>query len=230
MAEIGIYDVLATSYGEIVTPPIPTLQDSAVLFIDIQQLAGPDYLQEKAEAAGLPAGDVKNALADYRVRFEGAVANCKAVLETARRVGFAPIHVKIQSSCGNARDTGPLHRSMGWTFAPGDKTTEFLPETAPNEGEIVITKTASGAFSGTGLDSTLRNMGIKHLFMCGFVTDECVETTARVALDLGYRVKIVQDATTTYDNNNYLHVIQKFSGFGMTQTAAECIGLLKTLS
>ncbi len=229
MSEIGIYDVLATSYGEIVTPPVPTAQDTALLLVDIQYLSTPDYLQETAQAAGLAKTDIEKALADYRERFEGALINAKALLDTARNIGIAPIHIKIQSSCGNARDTGPFHRSMGWTFAPGDKTTEFLPQTKPKPGEIVITKTASGAFSGTNLNSTLRNMGIQHVFICGFVADECVETTARVALDLGYRVKLAQDATATYDNNCYLDTIQRFTRFGMAQTTAACIETFEKL-
>lgn len=220
---LNINDVLATSYRSALPIPDPTRADTALLLIDIQHLAEPAYIEKTAVAAGLPEKGVKHALADYDLRFRKAVSNCRKVLEAARASGIPPIHVKIQSLSLQARDTSDLHKRLGWRFAPGNPATEFLPETAPREGEIVITKTASGAFAGTALDSTLRNMGIEHVYICGFVADECVETTARVALDLGYRVKIISDATTTYHADAAEFTINKFKGFGFTQEAEDVV-------
>ncbi|HEY8295103.1 MAG TPA: isochorismatase family protein, partial [Micrococcaceae bacterium] len=39
--------------------------------------------------------------------------------------------------------------------------------------------------------------GITELAVCGIRTEQCVETTTRVASDLGYRVDFVVDATAT---------------------------------
>ena len=222
---LSIEDVLATSYLSAVPPSEATKANSALLLVDIQHLAEPAYLASKAVKAGLPEGAVADALADYDARFKRALSNCVKVLETARAHGVAPVHVKIQSLSSCARDTGALHRRLGWRFPPGDPATEFLPETAPLPGEIVITKTASGSFAGTSLDSTLRNMGVEHLFICGFVADECVETTARAALDLGYVVKIVSDGTTTYRADAAAYTMNKFTGFGFTMSAEDVIEL-----
>lgn len=221
MAKIDITDVLATSYFEAKAPPEITQKNAALLLIDIQHLATPEYLHNKAIKGGLSSIDVKEALADYTVRFEAAVEECRNVLCAARANNIPPIHVKIQSASADARDTGPVHRRLGWEFPPSNEATKFLDAARPLEGEIVITKTASGAFTGTSLDTVLRNMGIQHLYICGFVTDECVETTARVALDLGYVSKIIRDATTTYQASSYQNVIEKFEAFGFTQRADE---------
>lgn len=214
--EIGLLDVLMVSYANAKAPPQINKENTALLLIDIQHLAEPSHLAAKAIAVGLDPVAVNKALKDYEVRFNSALANCSKLLESARINGIIPIHIKIQSLSKTARDTGALHRRMGWTFPPGDKATEFLEPVKPLDDEIVITKTASGAFTGTALESTLKNMGIEYVFICGFVTDECVETTARVALDLGFLTQIVSDATTTYFAESYLSTITKFASLGLT--------------
>ncbi|MGV6820230.1 MAG: cysteine hydrolase family protein [Parvularcula sp.] len=220
---VGINDVLATSYLSAQAPSAATTTNTALLLIDIQHLSEPAYLHSKAVTAGLDGKAVDQALQDYERRFDAALLNCAKVLEASRQSGIVPIHVKIQSLEKQARDTGPLHRRMGWQFPPGSAATRFLEPTAPATDEIVITKTASGAFTGTALEATLRNMGIEHLRICGFVTDECVETTARVALDLGFVVKVISDATTTYHAEAYNSTIEKFSSFGFAATADDVI-------
>lgn len=214
--EIGLLDVLMVSYTNAKAPPPLKKDNTALLLIDIQHLAEPSHLASKAIAAGLDPESVNSALKDYETRFNVALNNCAKLLEAARKTGIIPIHIKIQSLSKNARDTGALHRRMGWTFPPGDKATQFLDPVKPLDDEIVITKTASGAFTGTALESTLKNMGIEYVFICGFVTDECVETTARVALDLGFLTQIVSDATTTYFAESYLSTITKFASLGLT--------------
>lgn len=228
--KIGLNDVLATSYLSAQEPPAATATNAALLLIDIQHLSEPAYLHSKAVAAGLDGKAVGQALQDYQRRFDGALQNCAKVLDACRQSAIVPIHVKIQSLEKQARDTGPLHRRMGWQFPPGSAATRFLEPTAPTTDEIVITKTASGAFTGTALEATLRNMGIEHLRICGFVTDECVETTARVALDLGFVVKVVSDATTTYHAEAYNSTIEKFSSFGFAATTDDVISEFMALA
>jgi nicotinamidase-related amidase len=47
------------------------------------------------------------------------------------------------------------------------------------------------------LQQSLTEAGIRELVVCGIRTEQCVETTARIGSDLGYRVVFVTDATTT---------------------------------
>lgn len=227
---IGINEVLATSSLNPRTPPLPTRENTVLLLIDIQHLAEPSYHVKNAVAAGMDEHDVRAALADYEARFNAAVGNASRVLDAARAAGIPPIHVKIQAMSAQGRDTSFLHSWLGWNFPPGSPATQFLEATKPTEDEIVITKTASGAFTGTSLDSTLRNMGVEHLIIVGFMTDECVETTTRVALDYGYVARVVSDATTTYHIESYQSTTGKLSSYGFTLTADEAIAELQMMT
>jgi nicotinamidase-related amidase len=60
-----------------------------------------------------------------------------------------------------------------------------------------LTKTSHNAFTTTGLQQLLTHRGITKLVICGIRTEQCCETTARVASDLGYQVTFVTDATAT---------------------------------
>jgi nicotinamidase-related amidase len=68
----------------------------------------------------------------------------------------------------------------------------------PIAGEPTITKTSRNAFTTTNLQQLLTERGIRDLVLCGIQTEQCCETTARLAADLGYDVEFVTDATATF--------------------------------
>jgi nicotinamidase-related amidase len=49
------------------------------------------------------------------------------------------------------------------------------------------------------LHGWLSARGISSVVLCGITTNHCVETTARMAANLGYAVSFVLDATHTFD-------------------------------
>nr|WP_284466973.1 isochorismatase family protein [Actinomadura madurae] len=61
-----------------------------------------------------------------------------------------------------------------------------------------MTKTSRNAFTTTNLQQLLTSRGIGEVTVCGIQTEQCCETTARLAADLGYRVTFVTDATATF--------------------------------
>jgi nicotinamidase-related amidase len=81
---------------------------------------------------------------------------------------------------------------------PGNRIQEFA---RPREDEPLIEKSANCAFVGTDLETRLREAGVTTLVIVGFVTNHCVETTARVAGDLGFNTYVVSDATAAFDRN-----------------------------
>lgn len=63
---------------------------------------------------------------------------------------------------------------------------------------VSFQKHVHNAFTDTGLDHWLRQRDIRHLIIAGIRTEQCCETTARVASDLGYEVTFVSEATLTF--------------------------------
>lgn len=62
-----------------------------------------------------------------------------------------------------------------------------------------FTKSRHSALVGTGLDVWLTQRGIRRLIVSGIRTEQCCETTARHASDLGWQVDFVPAATLTWD-------------------------------
>jgi nicotinamidase-related amidase len=79
-------------------------------------------------------------------------------------------------------------------YRPDRPSHAFKPEAAPGPNEAVIGKRGHSAFVGTPLEETLDALGATTLVICGVLTHNSVEATARHAADLGYRVFIVADA------------------------------------
>lgn len=75
---------------------------------------------------------------------------------------------------------------------------QLMDGLVPLDGEPVVTKTSINAFTTTNLQQTLTSRGIRELVICGIQTEQCCETTTRVASDLGYEVAFVTDATATF--------------------------------
>ena len=67
------------------------------------------------------------------------------------------------------------------------------------EAALTVHKTRHSALVGTGLDVWLVQLGIRHLIVSGIRTEQCCETTARHASDLGWQVLFVPQATLTWD-------------------------------
>jgi nicotinamidase-related amidase len=93
------------------------------------------------------------------------------------------------------------HESMrpGSAFAPGSTGYPVKDEAREIEGEPVIVKRVNSAFIGTDLEARLRAAGITTLVICGATTNHCVETTTRMAGNLGFDARLVRDATWTFD-------------------------------
>lgn len=68
----------------------------------------------------------------------------------------------------------------------------------PEHYDVQFYKEAHNAFNTTGLQRWLTERDINHLVVTGIRTEQCCETTTRVAADLGYQVDFVTEATLTF--------------------------------
>ena len=85
------------------------------------------------------------------------------------------------------------------SFRPGSTGFAVKEEARERDGEPVIVKRVNSAFIGTDLESRLRAGGIQRVVICGATTNHCVETTTRMAGNLGFDTHLVRDATWTFD-------------------------------
>jgi nicotinamidase-related amidase len=85
----------------------------------------------------------------------------------------------------------------GTVFDPALGFVRLLDGLAPAPDEPVLHKSSHNSFTTTNLQQLLTTAGIRDLAVCGIRTEQCVETTARLAADLGYEVTFVVDATAT---------------------------------
>jgi nicotinamidase-related amidase len=86
----------------------------------------------------------------------------------------------------------------GTVFDPARGQVRPMAGLHPRDDEPVLVKTSINAFTTTNLAQLLTLRGIRDLVVCGIRTEQCVETTSRVAADLGYAVTFVTDATATF--------------------------------
>lgn len=116
---------------------------------------------------------------------EAAIAETAQLLARARQSGMPVIHV--------------MHRGRGAMFNPASPGFEIVAQLRPGTGESIIEKTLENCFAGSQLAETIQRTGRKNLIFSGFMTHNCLGTTARAARDLGYGITIVARATATRD-------------------------------
>jgi nicotinamidase-related amidase len=71
-------------------------------------------------------------------------------------------------------------------------------EAAPGPGEPVVGKHVNSAFIGTDLEARLKAHASDTVVLCGFTTNHCVSTTARMAGNLGFRTFVLSDSTVAF--------------------------------
>jgi nicotinamidase-related amidase len=114
----------------------------------------------------------------------------------------SPSLVRAQALLDGAKDRGVpvaqvFHVADDGPFALASGYVKTLREIsiAPS---AVFHKRSHSALIGTGLDVWLVRQGIRRLVVAGIRTEQCCETTARHASDLGYHVDYVTEATCTF--------------------------------
>lgn len=148
-------------------------QHTALILVDVQRAF------EEWEAAGM------------RRNNPDAVANIKTLLAGFRQAGAMVVHIRHAS----LEDGSALAAD-----APGYAPIEGAQEQA---GEPVFVKHVNASFIGTALEAHLRANAITTPVICGITTNHCVETTTRMAGNLGFDARLVEDACYTFDRTGF---------------------------
>jgi nicotinamidase-related amidase len=73
----------------------------------------------------------------------------------------------------------------------------------PRTEEPVMIKNTRNCFTSTILQPYLLEKGVRRVVITGIQMEQCCETTARIAADLGYAVDFVTEATMTFPIPNW---------------------------
>lgn len=87
-------------------------------------------------------------------------------------------------------------------FVKGTEGWQIHSSLSPREDEMVVDKHYNSAFKDTNLHVYLQSKGITSLLICGMQTEYCIDTTVKVAFELGYQVAVVEGGTTTFGDED----------------------------
>jgi nicotinamidase-related amidase len=136
-----------------------------------------------------------------------ALANIARLLAAFRERNMAIFHIRHAST------------EPGSRLRPNRRGYQPITEAREVEGEPILVKHVNSAFIGTDLEKRLREASFETLVIAGITTNHCVETTTRMAGNLGFDARLVADACYTFDR----------VGFDGMAESAEAIHLM-TLS
>ena len=142
---------------------------TAVLVIDVQE----SFRQRKSWA---------------QVSNPDIAADVSRLVDTARRAGHEVVWILHADT--ESEGSAPFNPASGFV-----RVFEGLD---PAHDEPIIIKTSRNAFTTTNLGQYLMRRGVRRVAIAGIQTEQCCETTARLAADLGYDVTFVTEATATF--------------------------------
>ena len=142
-------------------------KSTALLLVDVQEGVN------DVKYYGGPSGKRNN---------DSAEENMRCLLTEWRRLGK-----QVAFTRHNSRElNSPLKLSLG--------TGKQIEGLDIHEADIVVDKDVNSGFIGTSLELELRRSGIDRLVVMGFYTNYCIETTVRMAGNLGFDTYLVHDA------------------------------------
>ncbi|MGI9333206.1 MAG: isochorismatase family cysteine hydrolase [Gammaproteobacteria bacterium] len=209
------------------TREVPLVPEQAgLLFVDVQNFCAH---RKGGEFEGVSERDFGARYGYYFDRIEHYVIPNMQRLQSAFRVaGMEVMYTVIESLTRDGRDRSLDYKITGFNVPKGSWDAQVLEQIAPGKDEIVLPKTSSSVFISTHIDYVLRNIGIKQLVICGFVTDQCVESAVRDACDLGYLVTLVTDACATYSKARHDNALRAIAGYGRQVSTVELIDELRS--
>ncbi len=116
---------------------------------------------------------------------EAVVARINGLAARARLAGAPVVWVQHETASGDLVADTP-----GWQLHPGLVT-------APSD--VFLRKRMSDAFLRTHLHELLAERDVRHVTVCGYSSEFCVDSSVRGAASRGYAVTLAADAHTSHD-------------------------------
>lgn len=186
----------------------------ALLIIDSQRLhVDPDFNDPAFMSWGVDSGLQKpNGTAETRATAE----RCRDLAEEARGAGV-PVFIVYY-----AFDDEDLASANGGLY---------MVEYKPERGDVLVPKDEMSVFQGSDLDVYLKKRGIGTLFLAGFHASRCITDSAMDGVDLGYKVKLVEECIGENDPHSDIAVsraLGALEAYGAERvTAAQAISAMR---
>jgi nicotinamidase-related amidase len=153
------------------------------------QLAGADLRPPPLANSTLVIIDAQNEYLDGKLALPAiapALLALAQLLAMARQVAAPVVHIQHKGRAGGLFDLAARGGAI-------------IDAVRPHAAEDVVQKPLPNAFAQTDLDAMLKQLGRSQIVIAGFMTHMCVSSTARAALDLGYKATVAADAAATRD-------------------------------
>ncbi|MBI4775565.1 MAG: cysteine hydrolase [Deltaproteobacteria bacterium] len=164
---------------------------------------------------------------------QGTISNAVKLAEGARNKGAMVVHAPFlfnEQYFGDHKMVGIVKAvADGNAFREGTWGAEIIDELKPGKKDRVVTgKCTLCGFNNTDLEKTIKDARIKNVVIGGFLTNFCVESTARTAYDKGYSVTVIKNATAATSPEEQNYVEQKILPLlGQTLTVDEFLAQLE---
>ncbi len=176
-------------------------------------------------------GKLYRALVTDKDMMHNSIANIEKALDYARQNDMEIIHVGLRFEKGYpelANGKSGLRKAIpnAGTFPINGFGAQFYESVKPIDGEFVVTgRVGASGFTGSNLDVYLRNNKIEKLYLVGYATHVCVESTLRDAHERGYDTFLISDGTSAFNRYQQEYVLNDIvHHFGEHLTTQEFIG------
>lgn len=177
----------------------------------------------------------------YYIRCEKLIIpNLIKIVDFFRKNNIKIIYTRIASQDRSFADTPSTSKKnlvdeenidregRKWTLFKDEDASQIDTRIKPEENDIVIMKTGSGAFCSSEMDLILRSNNISKLIFSGGLTDACVSSTVRQAWDRGYLCTVLEDAcisSSMDDHNAEIKILEKY--YAWPVKTSEIIDMIK---
>lgn len=160
-------------------------------------------------------GKLYKALVKDKEMMQASIINIEKALDYARKNNIEVIHVGLRFEKGYpelANGKSGLRKAIpnAGTFPINEFGSQFYETVKPIEGEFVVTgRVGASGFTGSNLDAYLRNNKIENIYLVGYATHVCVESTLRDGHERSYNTFVISDATSAFNQTQQSYFLSE---------------------
>jgi nicotinamidase-related amidase len=197
--------------------------------VDLSSLTAPSHTAVLTmELQRGVTGDLA-AIADLAsvVAANGMIDHCARLLDAARAAGVRVVHCTAEfrpDRAGSATNSPMLAVMMRQPnhLVAGSEAVQLIPELGPEPSDLISPRAHGlSPFTGTSLDVTLRNLGIRTVVATGVSINLGVIGMALEAVNLGYQVVLPTDCVAGVPTEYADAVLRNTLALLATRTTAD---------